>query len=50
MRLKNVNTLAKSKVKRYKRRTLLMIAPMGLFFWRNYGTIAGFRELKSDGV
>lgn len=32
MRLKNVNMLAKSKIKRFKRKTLLMVAPMGLFF------------------
>ena len=32
MRLKNVNMLAKSKIKRYKRKTFLMVAPMGLFF------------------
>lgn len=32
MRLKNVNKLAKSKIRRYKRRTLLMIIPMSLFF------------------
>lgn len=44
MRLKNVNMLAKSKIKRYKRKTFLMVAPMGLFFWRDYGDAVGFCE------
>ena len=47
MRLKNVNTLAKSKVKRYKRRTLLMIAPMGLFFGVIMALLLVFVSLKA---
>ena len=47
MRLKDVNTLAKSKVKRYKRRTLLMIAPMGLFFGVIMALLLVFVSLKA---
>lgn len=47
MRLKNVNMLAKSKVKRYKRRTLLMIAPMGLFFGVIMALLLVFVSLKA---
>lgn len=44
MRLKNVNMLAKSKIKRYKRKTFFDGGANGLVFWRDYGDAVGFCE------
>ena len=47
MRLKNANKLARSKIRRYKRRTLLTLIPISLFFWCNH--VTAFDSLESQG-
>ena len=50
MRLKNVNMLAKSKIKRYKRKTFLMVAPMGLFFGVIIAMLLVFVSLEATAL